>query len=69
MKERIHFHGDDMESLHRHVDPKFLSKRYGGVHEEYSYNDWIDWFKSNDTILKELKSLNYGTDEAIDGSK
>ncbi|XP_028127985.1 clavesin-1-like isoform X3 [Diabrotica virgifera virgifera] len=59
MKERIFFHGEDMESLHRHIDPKHLPERYGGIHPDYNYNDWIEGFLSNDQIKKELTSLGY----------
>lgn len=62
MKERIFFHGDDMESLHKHIDPKHLPERYGGLHPDYNYNDWIEGFKKNEFIQKELASLGYQTD-------
>ncbi|CAH1105866.1 unnamed protein product [Psylliodes chrysocephalus] len=59
MKEKIFFHGDDMESLHQHIDPKHLPERYGGIHPDYNYNDWIENFEKNDKIVQELKSLGY----------
>ncbi|XP_049821830.1 clavesin-2-like [Aethina tumida] len=62
MKERIFFHGDDMESLHKHIDPKHLPERYGGLHPDYNYNDWIEGFKKNEFIQKELVSLGYQTE-------
>lgn len=63
MKKRIFFHGDDMESLHQHIDPKHLPKKYGGVHEDYDYMDWLRFFATNNTIVKELKSLGYIVDD------
>lgn len=59
MKERIYFHGDDMESLHQYIDPKYLPECYGGIHQDYNYNDWIDNFRRSERIVKELRSLGY----------
>lgn len=59
MKERIFFHGNDMDSLHQHIDPKHLPERYGGIHPDYNYNDWINNLERNDKIRKELESLGY----------
>lgn len=63
MKERLFFHGDNMESLQQHIDPKYLPERYGGVHPDYNYNDWMEFFKKSDIIKKELKSLGYSDSE------
>lgn len=27
MKDRVFFHGEDMESLHKHIDPKHLPQK------------------------------------------
>ncbi|KAJ8973507.1 hypothetical protein NQ317_006497 [Molorchus minor] len=59
MKERIFFHGTDMESLHQHIDPKHLPERYGGVHPDYNYQDWIEYFERDPQIRWELESLGY----------
>lgn len=59
MIERLYFHGTDMESLHKHVDPKNLPQKYGGIHPFYDYRDWIIGFRKNKTIQDELKSLGY----------
>jgi hypothetical protein len=48
---QIHFHGQDLESLHSHIDPKFLPKRYGGMRPEYSYTDWIEGIVDNKAII------------------
>ncbi|XP_076270360.1 alpha-tocopherol transfer protein-like [Rhynchophorus ferrugineus] len=58
MKERMFFHSD-MESLHQHIDPKYLPKRYGGVHKDYFYNDWLAAIKKCDHLLDELESSGY----------
>lgn len=62
MKEKIYFHGHDLESLHSHIDPKFLPRRYGGMRPEYSYTDWVQSFLNNKTIIAELEQLGYKFD-------
>ncbi|KAJ3656109.1 hypothetical protein Zmor_015209 [Zophobas morio] len=59
MKERLYFHGNDMESLHQHVDPKCLPDIYGGMQPHYDYKDWLDGFRKNKSILKELNRQGY----------
>lgn len=63
MKERIFFHGDNMDSLHQHIEPKYLPERYGGIHPDYDYNRWLNFFKENETVQKELLSLGYKFEE------
>jgi hypothetical protein len=48
---QIYFHGHDFESLHTHIDPKFLPRRYGGMRPEYRYTDWLHSFLNNKTII------------------
>lgn len=59
MREKIFFHGNDLESLHNHIDPKYLSKRYGGERPNYRYNTWIENFRNSPAIVKEILSLGY----------
>ncbi|KAB0797137.1 hypothetical protein PPYR_08131 [Photinus pyralis] len=59
MRARVKIHGENMESLHEDIEPQFLPKRYGGVHPDYNYTDWIDYFNATEQIGKELKSLGY----------
>lgn len=66
MRERIFIHGDNMESLHQHIDPKHLPERYGGIQPDYNYNDWIDYFKRDEKIRWELTTLGYIVDEKED---
>lgn len=66
MRERVFIHGDNMESLHQHIDPKYLPERYGGVHPDYNYTDWINYFKRTEKICWELGTLNYCLDELTD---
>ncbi|XKL68217.1 hypothetical protein PGB90_003708 [Kerria lacca] len=55
----IHNHGNDMESLHSYIEPKYLPKRYGGIRPDYPYREWFKNLSSNTEIVKEMKSLGY----------
>ncbi|KAL3280643.1 hypothetical protein HHI36_003879, partial [Cryptolaemus montrouzieri] len=66
MKSRIFFHGEDRDSLHKHIDPKYLPARYGGVHPDYPQREWFDWFRGDKKIVWELKMQGYETDESKD---
>lgn len=59
---RIHFHGNDMSSLHKHIDPAYLPPEYGG-HCQYviSTEKWIskiDEYK-DDFLVQELRALGF----------
>lgn len=58
MKKRIFIHSN-LESLQKHVPTKYLPKRYGGIHKDYSYNEWLSVFKGNEELLKEIESYGY----------
>lgn len=59
MRERLFIHGSNMESLHKHIDPKFLPARYGGIHPDYTNSEWVKHFVSTEKIRWELESLGY----------
>ncbi|CAB3363256.1 Hypothetical predicted protein [Cloeon dipterum] len=63
MQDRIFFHGSDLNSLHEHISPKRLPKKYGGVHEESSYRMWIDNLEKNPSVMKALHTLGYHLEE------
>ncbi|XP_044750138.1 clavesin-1-like isoform X3 [Coccinella septempunctata] len=63
MKSRIFFHGEDRESLHKHIDPKFLPKRYGGVHPDYPQKEWFVGFQKDKQIVWEMKTQGYAVEE------
>lgn len=46
------FHGTDFESLHAHIEPKYLPKVYGGIRPDFGYRDWFDSVSENPTIIK-----------------
>ncbi|KAL1124737.1 hypothetical protein AAG570_001360 [Ranatra chinensis] len=43
LKSRLFFHGSKMESLHKHLDPEFLPKNYGGTKPEINYSS-ANWY-------------------------
>ncbi|XP_070497185.1 alpha-tocopherol transfer protein-like [Chironomus tepperi] len=63
MRSKLYLHGTNYKSLHKHIDPSNLPKRYGGVMEDYSYKPWIDHAKANKRVIKELELHGYCTDE------
>lgn len=65
-RERIYVHGSDMKSLHTHIDPKFLPGKYGGTRQEYSYNDWVDTLKLDETVIRSIYKLGYKIDPKDD---
>lgn len=46
IKSRIHHHGDNWESLHRHVDPAVLPEDYGGEQEALDCINWVPLCKN-----------------------
>ncbi|XP_043491337.1 alpha-tocopherol transfer protein-like isoform X1 [Polistes fuscatus] len=59
MKDRIFFHGDDMQSFHKHISPNYLPKMYGGTREELAYYKWIESLIKVPKIIKEMEQLGY----------
>jgi hypothetical protein len=41
-----------MSSLHEHISPKRLPKKYGGMHDEFSYRLWIDNMERNPEVMR-----------------
>ncbi|XP_065200309.1 alpha-tocopherol transfer protein-like [Planococcus citri] len=65
----IHNHGNDVESLHNFIEPKYLPKRYGGIRPDYPYREWFKNLSCNPLIVKEMKSLGYNRKEDSEGSE
>ena len=59
MQNKIFFHGSNMDSLHKHISPSNLPKKYGGIREELPYYKWIDSLSKVPQIVKEMKQLGY----------
>ncbi|XP_034175121.1 alpha-tocopherol transfer protein isoform X1 [Osmia lignaria lignaria] len=65
MQNKIFFHGSNMDSLHQHISPSHLPKKYGGTREELAYYKWIDSLSKVPQIVKEMKLLGYIVPEEI----
>lgn len=62
MRERVFIHGNDMESLHKHIDKANLPIKYGGEMPEYPYTAWMKNLAKNEKVMDELRQLGYGFD-------
>ncbi|GBP21773.1 Clavesin-1 [Eumeta japonica] len=59
--KHVHFHGYDLNSLHRYIDPECLPKRYGGHRESVSLETWLNKIKyyKNEEFDKDMRNLGY----------
>ncbi|XP_072938207.1 clavesin-2-like [Epargyreus clarus] len=60
--DRIHFHGYDLKSLHKQIDPQCLPARYGGTCRNHvTIGDWLEKIKKyrDERFDKEMKALGY----------
>ncbi|XP_034833567.1 clavesin-1-like [Maniola hyperantus] len=64
---RLHFHGYNMSSLHKHIDPEYLPQEYGGkCRDVITFGEWVgglDRYK-DDFMVSELRALGYTVDTA-----
>nr|XP_031849804.1 alpha-tocopherol transfer protein-like isoform X1 [Nomia melanderi] len=65
MQNKIFFHGSNMDSLHEHILPTHLPKKYGGTREELPYYKWIESLSKVPKIVEEMKQLGYIVPEEI----
>ncbi|CAH0726038.1 unnamed protein product, partial [Brenthis ino] len=59
MTSKIFFHGYDLTSLHKHIHPNFLPKRYRGIWPDYPYTVWLESLKKNYAVAKEVLACGY----------
>ncbi|KAM7249008.1 hypothetical protein ACFE04_008276 [Oxalis oulophora] len=61
----IHFHNNNVQSLHKHIDPSCLPSKYGGTRGEIDYSgaDWYPVLAEFEEKIKgtEIHSGRYGT--------
>jgi len=59
LKKRLFFHGTNMESLHKHIDPAHLPENYGGKLPkiDYSSSDWYPLLRNLDNDFKEWNTF------------
>ncbi|CAH0399358.1 unnamed protein product [Chilo suppressalis] len=62
--KRVHFHGYDLTSLHRFVEPECLPKRYGGHRDPVSLCDWLTKIRQykNKQFDSDMRSIGYYVD-------
>ncbi|CAB3244908.1 unnamed protein product [Arctia plantaginis] len=62
--KKVHFHGNDLNSLYRLIDPECLPKRYGGQRVEVSLAQWLTKIKKykNKDFDNDMRSLGYAAD-------
>lgn len=66
MKSRLYLHGTNYKTLHEHINPENLPKRYGGLLENEpldSYKPWIDYCKTNERVIRDLELHGYCVEE------
>lgn len=67
MRNRIFFHGSNYESLHKHVSPEYLPKKYGGVRNELPYYKWFEALIKEPKIIEQMHKMGYNiTDEFLE---
>lgn len=59
MLRKIHFHGSDVESLHRHIAPAHLPEVYGGRMPNVDYREWLKSLTSDTEIMRRLEQQGY----------
>jgi len=57
LKKRLFFHGNNMESLHKHIDPDHLPENYGGKLPKINYSS-VDWYPILRTLDNDIKEWN-----------
>lgn len=65
MLRKIHIHGSDLESFHRHIDPAHLPVVYGGVMPEIEYREWLKSISTDLEIQRRLEKLGYVFDFTV----
>lgn len=48
-----------IENVKDWPNPQFLYFRFGGVHKDYIYNDWLAVLKGNDSFFEEMELSGY----------
>lgn len=59
IRSKIFFHGYDVKSLHKHILPEYLPKRYGGVCQDYNYTIWLESIRKDYDATKEVLRCGY----------
>ncbi|KAF8778862.1 Alpha-tocopherol transfer protein-like [Argiope bruennichi] len=54
IKERLHFHGNNMSSLHKYVPKDFLPEELGGNMGPFNNKEFADYFFSQETFIDRI---------------
>ncbi|XP_028048844.2 alpha-tocopherol transfer protein isoform X2 [Monomorium pharaonis] len=68
MRNRLFFHGNKYESLHKHILPECLPKKYGGTRNELPYYKWIEFLIKDPKIVEQMNKMGYVVTEDIRNS-
>lgn len=67
MRNKLFFHGSNYASLHKHISPECLSKKYGGIKDDIPYYKWIENLTKVPKIVEEMNKVGYTiTDELLE---
>lgn len=58
-QSKIYFHGYDVTSLHKYINPEHLPERYGGIWQDYPYTIWLEYLHKNYDFAKEIMACGY----------
>jgi len=64
IKNRIRFHGSDLQGLHKNISPSILPRDYGGEQEPFDNIRLKEALENMEDYFKELKSFGY-TDNIV----
>lgn len=59
LRKRVHFHGNDLASLHKHITPTCLLPAYGGAIPRVNGDQWLDVFSQCDREYKAINSYGF----------
>ncbi|GBM46561.1 Alpha-tocopherol transfer protein-like [Araneus ventricosus] len=67
IKERLHFHGNNLSSLHKYVPKDFLPEELGGNMGPFNNKEFADYFFSQESFIERLNK--YGIIEKMKNGK
>ncbi|CAH0752717.1 unnamed protein product [Bemisia tabaci] len=59
LRKRIHLHGSNMESLHKHISPSVLPKEYGGTKGPLNSKPHLNLIKQYEHKLRDWSQFGY----------
>lgn len=65
MRNKLFFHGNNYESLYKHISPEYLPKMYGGTRNELPYYKWIASIIKDPKIVEQMGKMGYDVTEDI----